>query len=213
LRAAYGIAELSAPALLRSIFGSCRVTVINAGIGQAWLGRGRPVIGAVWHQTMLFCPWAYRRRPYAILISRSRDGEIAARLSRGVGWIPVRGSSSHGGREALHEMIRLLKQGTTAGWVLDGPHGPARVAKMGAIIAARESGVPILPIAAHMPDAWHLRSWDRTAIPRPGSRVWIMYRDPIRVPGDADPDACERLRARIQDELTDMEGHLRAVSL
>ncbi len=206
-----GLLQLVGSFLLRRLVGTCRVSVFNREIGFRLLSRiaEQPIVGAVWHQTMIPAVAYFGPLPLYIMVSRSKDGEIAARIAQGFGLGSVRGSSSSGGREALRTLIDHLRSGRSAVFICDGPRGPARIAKIGAVVAARETGAPILPVALAMSRPWLLKSWDRTAIPKPGSRIGIMFSEPFLVPRDATNDDCERIRVALQERLCAMEAALR----
>jgi hypothetical protein len=206
-RALAGLVELVAPFAVRRLMATCRITIVNPEVERETLSS-RPVIGALWHQTVIGAAARFDRRPFVIMVSRSRDGEIGAAILRGFGMKTVRGSSSRGGREALQEIIERGREGRTLGLILDGPRGPARVAKIGAVVAAKETGLPIVPVAMHLPDAWHLRSWDRTAIPKPFSRIWYQYGEPVAVAKGASNEECERIRGELQATLVRLEAEL-----
>lgn len=62
----------------------------------------------------------------------------------------------------------------------DGPWGPYRVAKPGALIVARQSGLPILPLAVRARPAFRLtRRWDRQLVPLPFGRLDLVVGDAI----------------------------------
>jgi hypothetical protein len=54
------------------------------------------------------------------------------------------------------------------------------------------------------------KSWDRTEIPIPGSRVVIAFGDPITVAPDASRDECERIRRRVTEAICRAEDRARA---
>src|SRR5512145_449625 len=70
---------------------------------------GTPVIYAMWHGRILLLPWLYGALRARVLTSRSRDGELVARVVSRFGLEAVRGSSSRGGAEALRLLARSLK--------------------------------------------------------------------------------------------------------
>jgi lysophospholipid acyltransferase (LPLAT)-like uncharacterized protein len=100
-----------------------------------------------WHAHLLLMLHATYRKPVAVLISRSKDGELIARVFDWYGVGAIRGSSTRGASAALREMIRAARSGTSIVFTPDGPKGPARVAKDGVVYAARATGLPIIPIA------------------------------------------------------------------
>lgn len=204
------------PWFLRAWFWTLRVTVLHGEIQRAWLVPGRPAIGAIWHQHFLFYAWYFRHRGFAVMASWSRDGEIMVRVMEPLGYHHVRGSSSRGGAEALQDLVQRVNRGQTAAIVADGPRGPARVAKLGVVLAARNTGRPVIPAGAYCCRAKRLRSWDRTALPAPFSRVVLSFGNPIHVPEKLAPEEIESWRKRIEEAVTraemEAEAHGRRVA-
>ena len=95
----------------------------------------------------MMLPYHFRDRTGGVvMVSSSRDGDIIADTVDRFGMRAVRGSSRHGGRQALDLMIDAVRGGNvSAGVIVDGPRGPARVAKSGAVLLARATGLPIVP--------------------------------------------------------------------
>jgi hypothetical protein len=204
-----GLAAFAAPLLIRILVGSCRVTLPRADLLARAKG-GEPFIGTVWHEDLIFLANVFRGTGFAILVSRSRDGEIGSRIAHRLGLRTVRGSSSRGGEEALGEIVDLARGGATVAFIADGPRGPRREAKMGAVIAAKLSGRPIVPIGCAVRRAIRLNSWDRMWIPLPFTRIVARAGDPIHVPPDAARAECERIRQRVQEEMLRLEQIARA---
>lgn len=167
--------------------------------------KGRPYVGVLWHQHMLFSLHFLHGRRGIFLSSLSKDGEISARFLRRLGHAVVRGSSSRGGSAALRELTRLLQEGHPAIITADGPRGPAREAKLGCIAAARDAGVPIVPMAVAIKGARYLRNWDRTALPYPFTSAVIAYGEPFTVPADASREACEEARRDVERRIAALE--------
>ena len=142
-----------------------------------------------------------------IMFSRSRDGELMAMFAEKLGVLAARGSSSRGGREALQTMLKFLSGPSPrkAATVLDGPRGPRFVAKRGMIVLAKEAGVPLLPIMASASPAVTLKkTWDKTMIPLPFSRVTVIYRDPWLIPKGLSSEELEAWRQAVEKTLNDM---------
>lgn len=135
----------------------------------------RPVVYAFWHSQMLPLLWHHRDQGVAVLISEHRDGELIARAAQALGYRTVRGSTTRGAGRALIGLISELERGGQVAVTPDGPRGPAHEFAPGAAIAAQRAGVPILPLAVHAERAWRLRSWDRFLIPKPFSRITVVY--------------------------------------
>ena len=94
------------------------------------------------------------------MVSRSKDGELVARSLHRLGYKTVRGSSSAGGREALSELTDLVRAGWGSAIIADGPRGPARQAKIGCVLAGRNSGAPLIPWGCYATPNIRARNWD-----------------------------------------------------
>lgn len=148
--------------------------------------EGQRFIYAFWHQRQVLFTWTHRDDPADVLVSRSKDGELIARtmeLSR-IG--ACRGSSSRGGAAAARELMESVSAGRDIGITPDGPKGPARQVKEGAVFLAQKLGIPILPLTNAMTHRLELaRAWDRFHVPLPCGRAVLVYGEPIPVgPGD-----------------------------
>ena len=169
-----------------------------------------PVILAFWHGQHFMTPFI-RRKDYQgkVLISRHRDGEFNALAAERLGIGTVRGSGDHGGAfhrkggvGAFKEMVRVLEQGINMALTADVPKR-SRVAGLGIIMLARESGRPIMPFAMATSRFIQLKNWDRTTINLPFGRGVLVGGDPISVPADADSATMEALRLRLETTLND----------
>jgi lysophospholipid acyltransferase (LPLAT)-like uncharacterized protein len=160
---------------------------------------GSPAIYAVWHGLLLPPLWHRRRRGITLLVSAHRDGAALATAARRWGYRVVHGSSTRGGSEGLRGVVRVLRDGGDAAFTPDGPRGPARVVKGGAVAAAQHGAAALVPVGAHASSAWRARSWDGFLVPRPFARVRIVYGRPFRVTsGDSGIAAgCAELEARL----------------
>lgn len=125
--------------------------------------------------------WHHRGRGIAALVSEARDGEYLAGFARSLGYRLIRGSSTRGGRRALRSAIRALREGTPIGVTPDGPRGPRRVVKPGALAAAERGGAVIVPVHADSSPAWRAESWDGFLVPPPFARVRVAYGEPFAV--------------------------------
>jgi lysophospholipid acyltransferase (LPLAT)-like uncharacterized protein len=165
------------------------------------LEQGGRVVLAVFHGS--FLPAICHFRGYAelspcLMISRSADGELIAGVAERVGWRAVRGSSSAGGPEALGEIIDHLRRFDLAAHIVDGPKGPAGRVKPGLIRLARESEAAIVPFYVTADRAWHMNSWDRFMVPKPGAGVRLRFAEAILLDGPNDEPTRERQRHEVE---------------
>jgi lysophospholipid acyltransferase (LPLAT)-like uncharacterized protein len=165
---------------------------------------GRRFIYAFWHQRQVFFTWSHRDAEAAVLVSKSKDGELIAETMRLSRIAAVRGSSSRGGAAAAREMIEVMRGGRDIGITPDGPKGPAREVKDGVIFLARALDAPILPITNALSHKLELKkAWDRFQVPLPFGRAVVAYGAPIEVKEGDDPKAkAAELKAAL-DKLTD----------
>lgn len=175
---------------------------------DAVVAGGRPALFCFWHDRVLpaalfLSARVIRRggRKVATLASRSHDGEIATRIAAALGGLTLRGSSSRGGAAGLRGLLRAVGDGYSLALTVDGPKGPRHVAKPGAVAVARASGAPLLPLTWTSERCWHLRSWDRTAIPKPFATVEVRLEAPIEVPRRLGEEGLESYRRRLDAAL------------
>jgi hypothetical protein len=141
-----------------------------------------PLLAAIWHRNILIAAVLFRDRQYSVPVSRSRDGDLIAAVLARLGYASSpRGSSSRGGAAALRGLVTRLKEGSSVAIQTDGPRGPAQVSKPGIVALARLSGVPISPVGFAASSRACFRSWDRTRLPLPFSRVSCVIAPSIEI--------------------------------
>lgn len=171
-----------------------------------------PAIFAFWHGHHFMVPFAKKKHHRAkVLISRHRDGEINAVAARRLGVDSIRGSGDHGnefrrkgGVSAFMSMMRTLKDEHCNVAVTADVPKVARVAGLGVIMLARESGRPIVPLAIATSRFKRLDNWDRSVVHLPFGRGIMMAGDPISVPPDADDRIMEACRVQLETSLNEL---------
>jgi lysophospholipid acyltransferase (LPLAT)-like uncharacterized protein len=86
-----------------------RVRYVRQELRDALRRADRRFIYAFWHQRQVFFAISHPGDKLAVLISRSKDGDLIAAVVNFVGVDAVRGSSSRGGVAAAKEMIDVLR--------------------------------------------------------------------------------------------------------
>jgi lysophospholipid acyltransferase (LPLAT)-like uncharacterized protein len=172
---------------------------------------GRQPVMAFWHGRILPATYYFRRRGIVVITSGNFDGEWIARIIERFGFGTARGSTTRGGSVALKQLVKDMRTGRPAGFTVDGPRGPARVAQPGAVWLAKATGNPLLPFHLEASSSWSVRSWDRTQIPKPFSTVALVIGAPIPVARHASDEAFEAARDELQQTLGTLEE--RALSL
>ena len=164
---------------------------------------------AFWHGRILPATFYFRRRGIVVITSENFDGEWIGRIIERFGYWTARGSTSQGARRALRELARGMAQGRAAGFTVDGPRGPARVAQPGAVWLAMATGSPVLPFHLEADAHWTLSSWDRTQIPRPFATVALALGEPIEVPRAAGAAGLEAACVELALRLGSLETRAR----
>jgi len=170
-----------------------------------------PAIFVFWHGQHFLTPFIRTKDSYKakVLISRHRDGEFNAIAAERLGVGTIRGSGDHGaafnrkgGVGAFKEMVQALAEGYNVALTADVPKR-SRVAGLGIIMLARESGRPIMPFAMATSRYLRLQNWDRTTINLPFGRGVLMGIQEIYVPPDADGAVMEALRLELEQLLNE----------
>jgi len=170
---------------------------------------GKPVkenyIAALWHNRLLLISFVLKKfvpqRPGAGLISASRDGDLVADLTQRFGFHVVRGSSSRMGASAILELGNVLASGRDILITPDGPRGPAYELGPGIIFLAQKTGAAVVPVNMEYSSCWRVKSWDRFILPRPFSKVRVIFGPPHRVRSTATPEEFEAERLRLQNAM------------
>lgn len=192
--------------LIRIWFNTCRVSIINEKVYKEYTSDDKPVVVGTWHRAAIYFLYFFGHFHPMIMISQSKDGEILAQYTSAMGAMTARGSSSRGGKEALEQMRHHLTSGGKAcATVLDGPRGPACVAKKGMIVLSKLTGAPFIPVIWSANRTLTLRdSWDKMILPLPWSRVCIAFGDPIHIPANTKKNEIERYRRMVEERLNTM---------
>lgn len=186
---------------LTALYKTCRIEVFGREYEEEFMRKGQPVLCAIWHFSLFYCAYHFRRRQGVAMVSASKDGELMARTVQRLGYATVRGSRTKGGLTAVKEIMSLVRAGHGAGIVADGSQGPARVAQKGVVVIARETGAPIIPVTHATKGAIRFNSWDKTVLSLPFSRLAFFYGEPLFVPPTARGAELEKYRKELEDRL------------
>ena len=91
------------------------------------------------------------------------------------------GSSGHGGKDALEQIINEINCGYNTMVACDGPAGPYKVLKKGVLEMSRQTGVPVIPISFELSNYFILPGWDKKILPLPFTTVKVTYQESIVV--------------------------------
>jgi lysophospholipid acyltransferase (LPLAT)-like uncharacterized protein len=173
---------------------------LDPGLDERHSRAVPPCIWAFWHENLLLPLYHYSQARLSVLISQHADGTFITGVCRQMGLRVVRGSTTRGGVEAVQELIRVARR---SGLVItpDGPRGPRRRVQPGLAFLASRTELPIVPVGFGYQRAWRLKSWDRFALPVPGSLGTCICGAPIRIPPDINRRELEKHRQRVEAKL------------
>jgi lysophospholipid acyltransferase (LPLAT)-like uncharacterized protein len=160
---------------------SINVKIENENAVKTMKEQNKNYILAFWHGTMLL-PWYLHGDPsFVALTSKSKDGDLLAKILKSWNYRVVRGSSSTGGDVALGIMVDYARNNYSIAITPDGPRGPKNKFKAGAVITAKKSSKPLILAGVGFRKKKILSNWDNFEIPYFFTTAKIIYSDPIFV--------------------------------
>jgi len=189
--------------ILKAILSTCKLVYINKKYIDEYLLGEKKVVITAWHRCAILLLLKYGPIHPAVLFSSSRDGELLATFAKKTGVIPVRGSSTRGGRQGAERLVAFLGEGgRVVATVADGPQGPAFRAKPGLVRISQKSGVHLMPITWSANRVWIFqKAWDKTIIPKPFSTIVISAAKPYIIPKKADGEIFKRYVKNMEKKL------------
>lgn len=188
---------------LRLLFCTVSIREIPDALSQKYKRQGKCMIYAFWHAHILVPSYVGRNLGAKVLISQHRDGEYIAQVVQWLGNDVARGSTTRGGARALLSMIKKVKEEKVSLAITpDGPKGPRFVVQSGVITLGQKTRYPIVPVMVHHSKCWELPSWDRFCIPKPFSKVVLIYGDPIMIPPKLEKSEAEKYRISLEKAFT-----------
>lgn len=185
-----------------------KLNIKNAEKTDTLIKDGQNIVFAFWHGTMLI-PWFLQRdKNFSSLVSQSKDGDLLANVLTKWNYHIERGSSHKGGKEALEMLVEKANNKYSISITPDGPTGPARILKAGAVIIAQRSAIPlVLCGVAYKKKYVFEKSWDKFEIPKLFSKINVVYSDPIYIGNELDReevskiiDGCSSMLNKLQKE-------------
>jgi len=160
---------------------------------------------AFWHGTMLL-PWYLNRsQHFAALTSKSKDGDLLAKILKKWNYKVIRGSSSTGGDVALGIMVDYAKNKYSIAITPDGPKGPRQNFKAGAVITAKKTGIPLILAGVGFKSKKFLSNWDKFEIPYFFTAAKIIYSDPVYVKGKLTYEETSAVISKCDSELNKLQ--------
>lgn len=159
-----------------------------------------PCVYVMWHGNQFCVHGLPEKEKVNILISTSKDGQIVSDICNRMGFQTCRGSSKRRGAvSGTLKLIDKLKQGENVAIMVDGPRGPLYSVKSGAIVIARESGAPIVPMNWYSKDFtfFKFNTWDKMTCPFGPARILNTFGEPIYVGDKSDEQVAQEVKASL----------------
>ena len=161
---------------------------------------------AFWHGTMLLPWYLHGASNFAALTSKSKDGDLLAKILKKWKYNVVRGSSSTGGDVALGIMIDYVKSKYSISITPDGPRGPRHKFKAGAVITAKKSKVPVVLAGVGFKRKKILSNWDSFEIPYFYTNARIVYSEPVYVDGNLNYEETSVIILKCEEKLNELQA-------
>ena len=173
-----------------------------------------PFIAVTWHSMNLLALAVHaewRPHPYRAFIPPGLAGATMRGwlVASGMEPVPLPPDGIGNPIAGLRHMARSLEADWSIGIALDGPHGPPRKLRPGALWVARLSGKPLVVMGYAARPAFRAPRWDRQLVPLPGARIAVVYEEPIVIERRAEID--EALRSRVSDAVNAAEQRAWAI--
>lgn len=170
--------------------------------------RHHPCIIAMWHGEFMLLPLIKPAdKPTDIMLARHSDAEFLGEALKRFDMQLIRGAGAagrnkdRGGSHAYRSAIQALRDGRAVGMTADVPGAQARKAGLGIVMAAKQSGRAILPVAIATKRYLALNTWSRMKINLPHSRLGFAVGPLVEVPREATPEDLEKYRQQVEDGL------------
>ena len=170
-----------------------------------------PVIFSFWHNRIFFCSYFLYKKVFkkglhlTVLISQSKDGEWIAKIVKMWGGDTARGSTTRGGKGALLGLYRNLRRKNGAVVTTpDGPKGPVYKFQGGTLGLSQMTQVPIVPVTYSAKKAWVFNSWDKFIVPKPFTKAYVAFGEPITIQQDISEKEFEKQRQQAEEAMMNL---------
>jgi len=165
------------------------------------------ILLVLWHGRMFTPIYILRGKGVCPMVSLHADGEMIAQTMKKLGYHSIRGSSTRGGKEAFHEMVSKIRQGSVGAIIPDGPTGPRQQFKPGTLYISQQADAYLLPMTfSANRNIVFKKSWDKFMLPLPFSKNIVLYGKPIKVPQDSSPREIVKIKNNIETQMIELEN-------
>ena len=131
---------------------TCRWKISGLDCFNDSIKKNRPIMLCFWHCDLIYIARYFKNSPQNIfgISSTHFDSQIMARILTSWNIKLIKGSSTRGWANVLKQIIRLSKDPTSiVALSNDGPQGPPKIAKQGALSAAQKYKFQIVSVSGN----------------------------------------------------------------
>ena len=163
---------------LMLVLWTCKWKTYNFEVFENATQQKNPIMLSCWHENLVYfcCFFRFWKKNIHVISSTHRDSKILANILRGWGFKLIEGSSTRGWFSVLKELMIIFKtKKSIVAITHDGPKGPPKKSKPGALKAAMQNNVCIIGMRAESNKYWRARSWDKTFLPKPFATIKVYF--------------------------------------
>ena len=191
--------------LITALCKSLKINRQNYEVIEKLNSKNQNYVLAFWHGTMLL-PWYLHGAPtFAALTSKSKDGDLLAKILKKWKYQVVRGSSSTGGDVALGIMVDYARNKYSIAITPDGPRGPRHKFKAGAVVTAKKTKIPVVLAGVAFKKKKILSNWDKFEIPYFFTTANVFYSEPIYVDSNLTYEETSAVISKCDEELNKLQ--------
>jgi lysophospholipid acyltransferase (LPLAT)-like uncharacterized protein len=164
----------------------------------------RASIWVAWHEANIVSMVLhdlYVKRPIVGFVSGGLMGAAMDGWMRELGIVPMRYRAREKAGWALEKMRKALAEGSDVMLAVDGPDGPRREVKSGALWLATHTAADLRAVGVAARPAVRFPRWDRILVPLPGASIAATFGAPLRL-GDMPRSLRAAALADILNDLT-----------
>lgn len=184
---------------------SLKIEKQNIEVIEKLNNKNQNYVLAFWHGTMLLPWYLHGSEKFVALTSKSKDGDLLAKMLRKWKYNVVRGSSSTGGDVALGIMVDYAKNGFSIAITPDGPRGPRHKFKAGAVVTAKKTGIPVILAGVGFKRKKILSNWDKFEIPYFFTNIKIIYSESVYINRDLTYEQTSKIISECEETLNDLQ--------
>ena len=164
---------------LNIILKTCRWKTNNVDLLKREMASGQTILLSCWHENLVFLACFFKswsKKNFWVISSTHRDSQVLANILKSWGYRLIKGSSTRGWLSVLKKLMKVFSgPNNLVAITSDGPRGPAKKTKPGALKAAIKKNITILGMAGKASSYWTLNTWDQLKIPKPFSTITISF--------------------------------------